>query len=98
MGTYYILEGKTPKPVPNMMEWARWFETADRHVAKTMLPNGVRVSTVFQGLDHSFDGDTPLLFETMIFSGRYNDYQARYSTWEEAKAGHIKAVKLAEVD
>lgn len=30
----YILDGKVPKPV-DLMTWASWFETADRHVGRT---------------------------------------------------------------
>ncbi len=92
----YILEDKIPKVVDDVLEWGKWFETADRHVAKTVLPNGVEVSTVFLGLDHSFSGGKPILFETMIFGGEHDDgYQERYSTWEEAEAGHKQAVALA---
>ena len=91
----YILEGKTPKLVEDVLEWGMWFETADRHVAQTTLSNGVRVSTVFLGLDHSFGGGKPILFETMIFGGKPNDYQEQYTTWEEAEAGHKKALAKA---
>ena len=96
MSDKYILEGHTPKLMNNLIEWAMWFETADCCVAQTTLPKGVRVSTVFLGLDHSFGGGKPILFETMIFGGKYNDYQERYSTWEEAEVGHKKAVAKAE--
>ena len=95
MNGKYILEGKKPKLIKDVLEWARWFENADRSVAKTDLPDDVRVSTVFLGLDHSFGGGTPILFETMIFGGEHNDYQKRYATWEEAEAGHLRAVELA---
>ena len=95
MSGKYILEGKEPKLVDDTLEWGRWFETANRCVAKTNLTNNVRVSTVFLGLDHSFGGGTPILFETMIFGGKHNDYQERYASWEEAEAGHLQAVKLA---
>ena len=91
----YILEGKTPKPIDDILEWAMWFETADRFVANITLPNKVQVSTVFLGLNHSFGGGTPILFETMIFGGKHNEYQERYATWEEAEAGHLRAVELA---
>ena len=94
----YILEGKEPKAIDDVLEWGRWFEAADRHVAQTVLRSGVRVSTVFLGLDHSFGGGTPALFETMIFGGRHNEYQERYATWEEAEEGHEQAVKLARID
>lgn len=93
MSEHYILDGKKPKSV-DLLEWARWFETADRIVAKTLI-NGVKVSTVFLGLDHSFGGGPPLLFETMIFGGGHDDYCERFETWEQAEAGHQEAVKLA---
>lgn len=96
MNGKYILEGHKPKLVEDVLEWGRWFETAERHVAETVLPNGTRVSTVFLALDHSFSGGEPLLFETMLFGGKHDQYQERYSTWEEAEIGHKKAIKIAE--
>jgi hypothetical protein len=35
------------------------------------------VSTVFLGTNHSFGFEPPLLFETMIFGGRFDDYQTQ---------------------
>ena len=52
------------------------------------------VSTVFLGMDHSFDGGTPVLFETMIFGGEYDQFQERYCTWDEAEEGHKVACEL----
>jgi hypothetical protein len=95
MSDKYILDGKTPVPA-SLMEWARWFENshARRGVGHTEFDGGY-VSTVFLGLDHRFGtaGD-PLLFETMIFGGPHDGYQERYCTWDEAEAGHAKAVAL----
>ncbi len=93
MSRYYKLDSRTPVPT-GLMDWALWYETADRHVAVTEVAPGIRVSTVFLGLDHSFGVGPPLLFETMVF----NDYgdngrQERYSTWEEAEAGHARIVE-----
>jgi hypothetical protein len=52
-----------------------------------------RVSTVFLHLDHNWDpGGQPVLFETMIFGGEYDQEMWRYCTWEEAKAGHDRIV------
>ena len=53
------------------------------------------VSTVFLGLDHSFGGGPPLLFETMIFDGGEEEHCVRYSTWQQAEEGHKEACKLA---
>lgn len=96
----YILDGHTPVPAKGLLTWAKWFETADRHVAVTKFGK-VTVSTVFLGLDHSFAVYTgvphkPILFETMIFGGKHDQYQERYTTWKEAEAGHKRAVKLVE--
>lgn len=90
----YILDGKTVVPCNDLMEWARWFETAERHVAIKVIGD-VRVSTVFLGLDHSFGGATPILFETIIFGGPHDQYQERCSTWDEADAMHARACKDA---
>ena len=95
MSEHYILDGKTAKSA-SLMEWAQWFEAADRHVAKTIVNDEVNVSTVFLGLDHSFGSGPPLLFETMIFGGEHDQYQERFETWEQAEDGHKIAVALAE--
>lgn len=93
---YWILDGHTPVPVDDVKTWARWFEHDGlRRVGHTEFEGG-RVSTVFLGLDHSFGvGEGPILFETMIFGGPHSDYQERYETWDEAVAGHKRAVALA---
>jgi hypothetical protein len=90
---YYVLEGKTPVPVHDVLQWGRWFEsTINRHVADDYVvdpqAHQVRVSTVFLGLDHSFGGGDPVLFETMIFGGASDGYQERYTTWDAALARH----------
>lgn len=93
MTNIYILDGHQPKLIDDFEVWAHWFETTNRTVAKTQVGK-LSVSTVFLGFDHNFPGGKPKLFETMIF-GKDNDYQERYSTWDEAVAGHKLAVILA---
>lgn len=90
----YTLDGHTPVACADLMEWGRWFEKADRNVATTQVSPGVRVSTVFLGLDHNFGGGEPMLFETMVFGGTMNEEMVRYSTWDEAIEGHAKMVAL----
>ena len=96
MGDNYILDAEG-KPVlePDILKWAEWFESNDRKVAKDMI-GGVQVSTVFLGMDHSFGGGTPILYETMIFSGPHDEYQTRASTREEALEQHRAAVARAK--
>lgn len=92
----YILDGHVPVACFNVLEWGRWFEHANRHVASTKIGD-VRVSTVFLGIDHSFKSEGPLvLFETMIFGGPLDQNEQRYSTWEEAERGHEEMVKRAK--
>jgi len=76
-----------------MMDWAIWFEVATRTRERMVAQEDVGtyyVSTVFLGLDHSFGGEVPLLFESMIFpDGNYCD---RCGTWDEAIDMHETAV------
>jgi len=85
----YILKGKTPIPISNTIAWGEWFENgSNRRVAEDIV-EGVRVSTVFLGLDHSFGEGPPLLFETMVFGeSPLQEECVRYATWEEAEQGH----------
>jgi len=95
MSDKYILDkdGK-PQHVSDLLEWARAFETMDRQIANTIIDNRVRVSTVFLGIDHAYNPDSdPILFETMVFGGKEDGFQDRYSTKEEAIAGHKEVVE-----
>ena len=91
MTNKYILQGHIPVPEEDVLRWGKWFETADRGINDTLLPDGKRVSTIFLGLNHEFcPGKEPLLFETMVFElDSYRDIDCqRYTTWEEAEKGH----------
>ena len=95
MNKKYILDGKTPV-LCDLMTWAEWFETpGNRTVAKTKIAD-VLISTVFLGLDHSWGEGPPILFETMIFGGKLDQEQERYSTWDEAEEGHKQMVERVE--
>ena len=67
-----------------------------KRVARTTVGD-TYVSTVFLGLDHACEGP-PMIFETMIFGGDRDQDCWRYSTEEEARAGHAKAVELLKRD
>ena len=96
MSDFYILKGKKVIPVKDVLVWARFFEDFKNRRVDQTDKDGVRVSTVFLGIDHSFaDHRSPLIFETMIFGGEHDEYQTRCSTWKQAEAMHKKACKLA---
>lgn len=52
--------------------------------------DGVRVSTVFLGMDHNWSqAGPPILFETMLFGTPDEDNpMVRYSTEQQAREGH----------
>jgi len=76
---YYILKGKKPVQVFDMLEWAKWNEGADTAVKRTVLSDGVIISTVFTGTDSNVSNALPpMVFETMIEGGEHDMYQERY--------------------
>jgi hypothetical protein len=106
-GGHYILDAEhRPRPA-SLEEWARWFGAADRHVASTETEL-FWISTVFLGNDHQFGKGPPILFETMVFDrhshlapdrrGKMRPVRGdldcwRYSSWDDAEAGHHAVVK-----
>jgi hypothetical protein len=89
---YLLTKDRQVVACADLQEWAIAWGTASNQIARTVLGTAV-VSTVFLGLDHSFTGGPPVLFETMIFDkGRPRAYQVRYCTIEEAESGHRRAV------
>ena len=73
-------------------QWIQAFKPDDRIVARTEIGETL-VSTVWLGLDHGSGGGPPLIFETMTFpDDRGESEQVRYSTEEEALAGHAAIV------
>jgi hypothetical protein len=45
--------------------------------------------------DEAFDNGPPLVFETMIFGGPFDEWAWRYSSWDDAETGHKAAVRKA---
>ena len=91
MNDKYILKGHEVVE-SNLTEWSEWFSANDRKVARDTV-NESDISTVFLGLDHSFGEGPPLLFETLVFSGKLDGEMDRYSTWDEAIAGHAAMIE-----
>jgi len=92
---FYILKGRMPVAVDDPAACEEFFKNVlNRRVAFTKVSPKSHVSTVFLCLDHSFDVEgPPILFETLVFGGELADDMARYSTWDDAVAGHEKMVK-----
>lgn len=96
---FYKLVDQEVIPVDDVIEWGAWMEETrendGRRVGSDNV-NGHWVSTVFLGVDHQYGDGPPLVFETMVFPSEENmreEYMERYSTLEEAEAGHARAVQ-----
>ena len=89
----YILDGHIAVKEPDILKWGAWFEESSRRVDESFIDVGsekVTVSTVFLGIDHSYDDGKPILFETMVFGGELDEEMERCSTWDEAEIMHQK--------
>lgn len=93
---YFIMKGKHLMPT-DMITAGEYMQTANRSVGlATLLDMTVQVSTVFLCINHYTPwSKKPVLFETMIFGGANDGYTQRYSSYREAKKGHVEAIKLA---
>jgi len=87
------LDADTANRLLGNMEYAR--------VARTRITSASDpdtewdVSTVWLGVNYSFGEGPPIIFETMVFgSGDGDQYMQRYSTEEQARAGHAETVTL----
>ena len=73
-----------------------------RSIKYTEFGDSISVSTVFLGLDHSppivstTKNTGPILFETMVFGSKYEDYQERYQTYDEAILGHERICSMVD--
>lgn len=91
---YYDKQGK-PLTDEQYMDLLRTIGPDYKRVASTDIGD-IWLSTVWLGLDHQYGDGEPLIFETMQFDdGEAGDCE-RYSTIEEAQAGHDAWVKRIE--
>jgi hypothetical protein len=104
MGRYYILRAGALVEEPDHDKWSEWYESSYesvRSIASTKVRYGT-VSTVFLGMNMALSKDgPPLLFETRVKGGWLDDEWERFSSLEEAKAGHeawVARVQAAEED
>lgn len=95
---YYVMRKRKVYPVNDLHTWAEQFEFANRTVRRSFIGEFF-ISTVFLGMDHSFFGGPPQLFETMIFKTKKPGddlYQTRCTTWRQALKMHREAKALVK--
>lgn len=79
-------------------EWGKLRESFDYcRIGHTYVWwRNLRISTIWLGMNHAWDGQEIKIFETMVFKGRnsYDDIACvRYTTEAEAIAGHEAIVR-----
>ncbi len=82
MSDYYYKNGKPieGEGMEPLMKWSNLKDYTDYSWVKKTKVGEVKISTVWLGLDHNFDGvGPPIIFETMIFGGDHDEDQWRYS-------------------
>lgn len=99
MEIHYVLnERGEPIPEPDVQAWTRWFERADRRIARTSVTTDVTVLTTFRGVAETDDsGLTPPLFETKVFGGILTGEERWHRTRAEAVAGHDQLAEWCRV-
>jgi hypothetical protein len=92
---YILNEDKTYRKAVDTHEFEAQFNTMNRQIADTKLPNK-RISTTWLGVDHNYykvGGGVVLIFETMVLDSEgKSECQQLYSSWEDAIKGHEMAV------
>jgi hypothetical protein len=90
MEVYFVLDERgEPLREPDVDAWQRWFEQADRGVARTTIAPDVAVLTTFRGVEvASEEGRAPRLFETRVFGGVLDGEEQLHATRGEALSSH----------
>jgi hypothetical protein len=89
MGSYFVLKGKVLVSV-SIVEWAKWIDSKQNVICQTQV-GALRVSTTCLGFNHGGAG-VPLYYETMVFPTEAGERQWRYTTYDQALAGHMAIV------
>ena len=99
MSDLYIFDDSgRPVREPDITKWGVFLKDRKRRrvAADVLTINGeeVRVSTVFLGMDHAWDGGPPVLWETMVFGGKLSEEQDRCAgNREQAEAMHARMLE-----
>lgn len=97
MSDKYVLDADgNPQECGDLATWGKFMENRDARRVGLEMIEGVKVSTVFLGVDHSWDGPPPLVWESMVFGGPLDQEQERCSG-NKANAIVMHAAMVAKV-
>ena len=99
MERYFVLDERgEPLLEQDVDAWTRWFQRADRRIARSVVAPDLTVLTTFRGvgeIDES--GQAPALFETRVFGGVLNGEEVWHRTRAEALAGHAALAEWCRI-
>lgn len=95
MESYFVLnERGEPQIEHDVDAWMRWFEQADRNLARTSISADIMVLTTFRGVDEAHQpGQLPRLFETRVFGGVLDGEELDFETRDDALTAHADLVE-----
>ena len=88
MNIYYKLNENNEVVSCGMYEHIDFMASSHRLQVGLNKIKGLKVSTVFLGVDCGSSTKEPLVFETAIFYPNETKIKKRYTTWKEALEGH----------
>jgi hypothetical protein len=99
MEGYFVLnERGEPMLERDVEAWTRWFERADRSVARTAISGEITVLTTFRGVGETDEsGQAPPLFETRVFGGILAGEERWHRTRAEALVGHERLAEWCRI-
>jgi hypothetical protein len=100
MSQWYILDkNNNVVETSDVEEWSKFFKSKRRFLFYNKNDK-YEISTVFLGINYAYDDNlNQLVFESMVFehNSRADLDLNRYSTYEEAKLGHIELCHKYEI-
>jgi hypothetical protein len=99
MEGYFVLDERgEPVPERDLDAWTRWFERADRSIARTVVAADITVLTTFRGIAETDEtGKAGDLFETRVFGGILDGEELRHRTRTDAVDRHAMLAEWCRI-
>lgn len=87
-----ILENKKVVPTTDLRKWLKFVQHLENRIVQDdLIKEGVRVSTIFTGMNFGW-ASLQLWFQTLVIGGKFDQEVRRYEFWEDAIKGHNHVV------
>jgi hypothetical protein len=92
---YFVLDERgEPQRERDLEAWSKWFEQADRNIARTAVATNITVLTTFSGVDESAEQEeNSRPFDSRVFGGVLDGQEMRSRSRSAAIAAHDELVQ-----